>query len=91
MVIMLSIFGHKEYPSETFQNAVKGIKETLKIVNTHLEGKDYLVGNTLTIADIALFGATMASYGLVLDAGFRKAMPNAAGHFERLSKLPEFV
>jgi glutathione S-transferase len=61
------------------------------MLNTHLQGKDYFVGNRLTIADLALWSALYLSMTLALDAGFRKAMPNLAAWFERVSKLPETV
>lgn len=50
-----------------------------------------MVGDSLTVADIAIFGAFVPAFGLVLDAGFRKAMPNLTAHFERIAKLPEVI
>ena len=35
--------------------AVKTIKETCKLLNTHLEGKNWFVGSALTFADVHMF------------------------------------
>ena len=50
--IAYNVFGFS-YNTEEFTNAVKGIKEQVKILNTHLEGKQWLVGNSITLADVS--------------------------------------
>ena len=72
----------------TFENAVKTIKEQVKILNMHLEEKSWLVGDKLTLADIVTFNALIIPFSFVLDGGFRKAMPHAAAWFLKISKLP---
>ena len=68
--------------------AVKSIKETCKLLNTHLEGKNWFVGSALTFADIHMFTVLAPAFQLCLDGGFRKAMPALAAWFEKMARLP---
>lgn len=86
----LTTFGHVVDPALN-ANAVKELKDQLKVLNNALNGKDYLVGNRFTIADAVLFSTLLLPFTLILDAGFRKAMPHVSAWFERVSKLPEVI
>ena len=68
--------------------AAKTLKQCLSQLNTHLEGKGWLVGGRLTLADIVVFNALIAPFNYLFDAGFRKAVPSAVAWFEKVSKLP---
>lgn len=59
-------------------------------MNNSLTG-DWLVGNSVTVADIFLAGFLSICYQTILDLGFKKAAPKAAAWFERVTALPEFV
>lgn len=83
--IAYNVFGI-QYDTEAFNNAVKGIKEQVKILNTHLEGKQWLVGNSITLADVSQFTSLVVPFSFVLDGGFRKAMPHASAWFLRCSQ-----
>ena len=76
---------------EAHAKAVKEIKETCKVLNQHLQGKNWLNGVALSFADIHMFTALVPAFQLCLDAGFRKAMPLLAQWFEKVSKLPVVV
>jgi len=52
-------FGHAAYNKNKFDQAVKGLKDQAAIVNKHLTNKAWLVGETLTVADVFLFVAFM--------------------------------
>lgn len=71
--------------------AVKELKETCKVLNTLLAGKNWIAGKALSFADIHLFTSLIPAFQLSLDAGFRKAMPELAQWFEKMSKLPVVV
>ena len=60
----------------------------MKILNGGLEGKKFLCGNDLTIADIVLAVHLMTSFQTVLDGGFRKAMKNVQAWAEAVYALP---
>ena len=78
--------------SNEFNNAAKEIKEHVKTINLHLQDKTHLVGNRITIADIALSLMIIPLFQTTVDRDFfRKEVPNAADWLESLIKLPEFV
>lgn len=90
--ILRAVFGLGDaVDSDAYNNAVKEIKEIAKILNTHLQGKTHLVSNRITVADVAVAVQFIPLYQTILDAGFRKAMPNVASWLETLVKLPEVV
>lgn len=56
-----------------------------------LQGKEYLVGNHLTVADVFVAVLLQLAFQTTLDGGFRKAMPNVSAWCERIVKLPQVV
>jgi len=83
--IAYNTFGFN-YDATVYADASKLIKEQVKIINTHLDGKEYLVGGRLTVADVSLFSSLVIPFSFILDGGFRKAMPHAAAWFLRISQ-----
>ncbi|MGZ8361293.1 MAG: glutathione S-transferase family protein [Allosphingosinicella sp.] len=60
----------------------------LKLMDQHLAGRRYFVGDALTLADIALFAYTHVAG----DAGFRLTdYPEIAGWIDRVAAAPGFV
>ncbi|XP_055679034.1 glutathione S-transferase 1-like [Lutzomyia longipalpis] len=71
------------YDPEAFKRMEQGVE----FLNTALEGKTYVVGDNLTIADLALV-ATISTYdGLKFD--FSK-YPNVAKWYETCKKMPGY-
>jgi len=56
-----------------------------------LKGKQYLVGNGVTVADIVLSTAFIPCFQTVLDAGFRKGMPNFSAWFAKCMANQGFI
>ena len=83
----LHILGWKD-DKAAHDNGVKGVKEAVKILNGRLSERAWLVADKLTLADIVTFNALILPYTFMLDGGFRKAMPQAAEWFLKMSKLP---
>lgn len=83
----LHVFGWKE-DKKAHDDGLKVVKEAVKNINTQLADSAWLVGDRLTLADIVTFNALLLPCTLSLDAGFRKAMPNAFAWFNKMSKLP---
>jgi len=71
-----------------YADGTKNLKDACKVLNTRLDGQNWLVGERLTLADIVTFNALIFPFSFVLDGGFRKAMPNVAAWFEKMSRLP---
>ena len=88
--IEATTFGTQVNP-DAHTAAVKSVKETCKVLNTLLAGKNWCNGVNMTLADVHLFTTLAPAFQLCLDAGFRKAMPALAQWFEKMSKLPVIV
>lgn len=87
-----AVFGHGEpVDADIFNNSIKEIKEIIKVLNTHLQGKTHLVSDRVTVADVAIAVQLNLFFQTVLDGGFRKAMPNVTAWIESFDKLPEVV
>jgi elongation factor 1-gamma len=75
-IVSTGIFGWGDVQQDTWNNAAKDLKAHMKVMNTALEGKKFLVGNEMTIADVVLAATLLLNFQTTLDAGFRKAMKN---------------
>lgn len=61
-------------------------------LNTHLQGKTYLVAERVTVADIVVAFGLLLPFQVALDGGFRKSVaPNVSAWLERVLALPEVV
>jgi len=49
---MSAVFGLKPMPKKDFTELVKKLKLCCRVFDNHLKGKEYLVGNALTVADV---------------------------------------
>jgi len=65
-----------------WNEASKNLKAHIKMLNTALEGKQWLVGNTVTLADVIVSLSLATSFQTTLDGGFRKAMKNVGSWVE---------
>lgn len=90
-VIYRATFGWMPVDVETYTESLKALKENLKVLNTHLQGKQFFVGGSITVADIIVAMHVVIPMQIALDPGFRKAMPNLTSWFERVIALPQFV
>ena len=85
------VFGFSVASPGDFNAGISKLKSQAKIINTHLNGKSFLVGDNVTVADVTLAFSLLIPFQTVLDAGFRKGMPNLAAWFERVINLPSCV
>merc|ERR1712066_176353 len=70
--------------------AKEDVKKALAVLNNHLLHNTYMVGHTITLADISLFCALLDGMQLVLDEGFRKPFTNLMRWFNLCLAQPEF-
>jgi elongation factor 1-gamma len=55
VIVYMAAFGlGNSVDAEKFNNAVREIKDHIKTLNAHLQGKTHLVANRVTVADIAI-------------------------------------
>jgi len=74
------------YNMDAYNAGLKTCKERCKVMDKHLSGKTFMVGNRFTLADAALFVSLLGPFSLALDAGFRNAMPNVSAWFQRCAQ-----
>ena len=56
-----------------------------------MNGKQFIVGSHVTLADVFVGSIFTPAFQLALDAGFRKGMSNVGSWFERFVALPEVI
>lgn len=81
-----AVYGTKSIDSAAFSEAVKEVKSLGKMLDEYLKGKQWLVGDVISIGDLYLGASLAPAFQTILDAGFRKAHPNLSGWFERWSR-----
>lgn len=86
-----TVFGWNPSPdcAQHHSESAKAIKEIAMFLNKALEGKTFLVGERVTIADIHLWGYLEFTFQVTFDEGFRKAIPNLSAWFERVNQVQE--
>ncbi len=82
--------GFTDPPPYNFEAVAAGKSKSQRLLttlNSLLDGKQWLVGNACTLADIMV--AICVSRGLewVLDAKWRKGHPNIIKHFDAVAQL----
>jgi len=60
-------------------------------MNTALEGKKFLLGDDLSVADIIIANCLMYGFQTVLDQGFMKSIKNVNEWAARVFALPEHI
>lgn len=73
--------------SQTERNT-KNLQAPMKALNNELAGKEYLVGNRFTVADI-MVGSVVGQYGRAIKFDF-SAFPNVQEWVARVTKRPAF-
>lgn len=53
--VLKGTFGWPGADSDQYNDGLKSIKDSVKLINTHLQGKEWLVGSSITVADVATF------------------------------------
>lgn len=91
-VICKAIFGWAAVDTQTYNEALKEIKEAIRLLNVHLQGKQYLVGDRLTVADIVVAFSVLVPFQVAIDAGARKSIAsNVEAWILKFLALPEVV
>lgn len=85
-----AIFGKMPVEQAEFNDSVTAIKAAARVIDGRLTG-DWLVGDSLTVADLALGTILAVAFQTVLDAGFKKAAPKACAWFERVAGTPAVI
>ncbi len=60
--VIKGVFGWGAIDQTVFNDAVKELKQNVTILNVALQGKDYLVGNHLTVADLVVMNSLILAF-----------------------------
>eukprot|EP01098_Paradermamoeba_levis_P016640 TRINITY_DN907_c0_g1_i2.p1 TRINITY_DN907_c0_g1~~TRINITY_DN907_c0_g1_i2.p1 ORF type:complete len:654 (-),score=231.40 TRINITY_DN907_c0_g1_i2:444-2405(-) len=85
---LLPLQGRIPFDKEGVEVAHSEVKKTLHFLNSHLLTRTYLVGQTITLADIAVAGSLLPLYEQVLDASARKPLQNLNRWFNTVVNQP---
>ena len=90
--IINPVFGWNDFCKDSFDKENNKIKDYLKILEKELDGKNYLVGNRMTLADIVLFRYLRFFMMLHFPDGMRKKLlPHTTKWFEGIMKTKEAI
>ena len=67
------------------------MKANARVIHNALQGRDFLLGNNISVADIALATSLVIPFQVSFDPGFRKSVENLSKWFDRVTALPQFV
>jgi elongation factor 1-gamma len=75
---------------DLYNDARKGVKEAVKVLENHLKGRKFLVGESVTIADIAIVTVLSIPFRLLFDEKTRQTIPSVTEWYMNVSSLPAF-
>jgi elongation factor 1-gamma len=84
------ILGYAAFDFKATEKAQKDVQAALKVLDSYLETRTFLVGESVSGADIAVACALVNPAKLVFDAAFRKGLPNVFRWFTTCVNQPEF-
>jgi elongation factor 1-gamma len=88
--VCFAILGTEPIEQTEFNDSMKEIKEAIRAVSaTFTSG--WLVGNSITVADIMVASILALPFQLVLDEGFRKPSQKVYEWFDRVAKDAAFA
>ena len=84
------IFGWKYYSKEEVNNASKDLKKRIEVLEKHLNGKEFLVGNSITLADIVVFNKIRFVMMFLYPEQMRNNIfKNVTNWFTKIMESPE--
>jgi asparaginyl-tRNA synthetase len=78
-------------PQQVLDQAKKDVTRALNFLNNSLKGKSFLVGKSVTIADIAVAAALWQPFTLVIDASQRSSVPALDAWFQKVTSMSQFA
>jgi len=90
MTLVYPVFGLLEHQDGIATQARADLGKALAKLEARLKTSEYLVGEQVTLADVAIVCALRDGLTRVLDAAFRKPYPKTVAWFEKCCKIPQF-
>mmetsp|Transcript_27904 Transcript_27904/g.42251 ORF Transcript_27904/g.42251 Transcript_27904/m.42251 type:complete len:372 (-) Transcript_27904:66-1181(-) len=87
------IAGYMPFYQEAYEKAKADFAKALQVLESHLEKGEqkYLVGDSLTLADIVVVSTLLYPFKLTASPSYLKAFPKVVAWFESCSSQKEFV
>jgi len=89
--LIYPILGFTEHNAADAQKANKEIVQWVKVLDAHLAGKSFIVGNAITLADLEMFFSLRFYMQLVFAEETRNLFPNVVAWFSKLMVNPHIV
>jgi elongation factor 1-gamma len=84
------IMGYIEFDQEAYEQAKKDMNHILSVLDSHFLHNTYLVGNQITLADIALTSSLVELYRRVFAPNYIGNYPNVNRWFTTCINQPQF-
>jgi elongation factor 1-gamma len=85
------ILGYLEFNAAATEAAKADVGKLLTTLNNYLLTRTYLVGESVTLADIILASSLFAGFRMLFDAKFRKPFGNVVRWFSTVVRQPNFA
>lgn len=82
------LLGYSTYIEESSESALAAVKATLRVLNGHLASNTYLVGHSVTLADIILSCNLLTGVRVTFTKEFFTEFPHVERHFWTIANQP---
>lgn len=89
--LIYPILGFYELNAQEAQRAATDIMQQIQVLDSHLAGRQYIVGNEITLADLEMFFPLRFYMQLVFNQETRSMMPNVVSWFTNMMQNPNIV
>merc|ERR1712032_1384052 len=89
--LIYPLLGFTEHNSAVASKANKEVVQWIKVLDAHLAGKSFIVGNEITLADLEMFFPLRFYMQLVFTEEIRKMFPNVTAWFSKLMVNPHII
>jgi len=90
MTWVYPVLGLMEDIPKATADAQADVKKAMTALESQLKGSAFLIGDFVTLADIAVVCALREGFVQVFDAAFRKPFPKTTAWFEKCCGMPQF-
>lgn len=87
MKLLGAVCGWNATTETVYNSILKEFKDWLKNTDSHLKDKTYLVGNSITISDLAVASYLHAVFRVHLDQKARSSFPHLMRWYNQISFL----
>ncbi|KAJ9055147.1 Elongation factor 1-gamma [Entomophthora muscae] len=89
LALAFPAWGYAPYDASVEEKAYQGLNRALEYLDKEFEGKTFLVGDSLTLADIVVGEDLGIVYALILDPEYRAKYPNLTRFYHAYREIPE--